>query len=84
MVKCQECGSDQNQQLVCKTCYEQMMTRLGTKIRELPAEVVELRSAARLLGAIGKAGVERFRQANTDDSSGNVAEPVAATTDQVP
>jgi hypothetical protein len=57
---------------------------MGTEIRELQAEVLDLRSAARLLTGIAKSGVKQFRQANTDNGSDSSTELVKPAMDQVP
>ena len=76
MPLCQECGSKPNQQLVCKECYEEMVTRLGKKIRSQQSEILKLRAAAKLLGAIAKAGTRKFRESKRPPDTGRITEVV--------
>jgi hypothetical protein len=61
-----------------------MMTRLGTEIRRLQGEILELRASANLLRAIGQSAVRRFRQGNADGSFGSSTDLVKLTADQTP
>jgi hypothetical protein len=61
-----------------------MMTRLGTEIRRLQGEILELRVSANLLRVIGQSAVRRFRQGNADGSFGNSTDLVKLTADQTP
>ena len=60
------------------------MTRLGTEIRRLQGEILELRASANLLRVIGQFAVRRFRQSNADRSFGSSTDLVTLTTDQKP
>ena len=64
--------------------HELMMTQLGTTIRSLQGEVLELRTSANLLRAIGQSAVRRFRQANADPSFGSSTDLVKLTEGQTP
>src|ERR1035437_1395701 len=46
MCVCQKCSSRRMRRAVCADCHEQMMTRLGTEIRRLQGEILELRVSA--------------------------------------
>jgi hypothetical protein len=61
-----------------------MMTRLGTEIRRLQGEILELQVLANLLRVIGQSAVRRFRQGNADGSFGNSTDLVKLTADQTP
>jgi hypothetical protein len=61
-----------------------MMTRLGTEIRRLQGEILELQVSANLLRVIGQSAVRRFRQGNADPSFGSSTDLVKLTTDQTP
>jgi hypothetical protein len=84
MCVCQKCSSKRVRRAVCTDCYEQMMTRLGTEIRRLQGEILELRVSANLLRVIGQSAVRRFRQSNADRSFGSSTDLVTLTTDQKP
>jgi hypothetical protein len=61
-----------------------MMTRLGTEIRRLQGEILELQVSANLLRVIGQSAVRRFRQGNADGSFGSSTDLVKLTADQTP
>jgi hypothetical protein len=61
-----------------------MMTRLGTEIRRLQGEILELQVSANLLRVIGQSAVRRFRQGNADPSFGSSTELVKLTEGQTP
>jgi hypothetical protein len=61
-----------------------MMTRLGTEIRRLQGEILELQVSANLLRVIGQSAVRRFRQGNADPSFGSSTDLVKLTEGQTP
>ena len=84
MCVCQKCSSKRMRRAVCADCHEQMMTRLGTEIRRLQGEILELRISANLLRVIGQSAVRRIRQGNADGSFGSSTDLVKLTTDHTP
>ncbi len=85
MLICQECGSEQNQQLVCKSCYNQMKAQLGAEILKLQEENLQLEVAANILQTLAKAGVKKFREAKAANRSFDTSiDPVKLTTDRKP
>jgi hypothetical protein len=84
LLKCQVCESEPNQQVVCLDCYEKKMIELGTAIRSLQREVLELTTSVNLLRAIGESAVSKLRESNSPPDSGKIAELVNLLKDQQP
>jgi len=72
---CQSCSA-KSKKVVCLECHEQMMTQLGTKIRTLQGEVLELRASASLLRSIGQSAVRRYRLMKAEQAFGSQSDSV--------